>query len=68
MSASIVRNAAEVYDGRLAEIEAKLEAAKARLASHKQRQVQNPKSWGWAGDLAFVGELLDQVNDFLSGG
>lgn len=56
----------DLYEERVAEVDTKLEAIKARLKVHKEREATDPKNWGFNGDLAHVDAVLGEILDFLS--
>lgn len=56
----------ELYEERVAEVEAKLEALKAKLKVHKEREATDPKNWGFNGDLAHVDQVLGELVSFLA--
>ena len=56
----------DLYEERVAEVESKFEAIKARLKVHKEREATDPKNWGFNGDLAHVDAVLGEILDFLS--
>lgn len=57
--------AAATYTSRRNEIEAHLSAIDLGLEKHQQRQEQDPRNWGYAGDLAEVESLLRRAAEML---
>lgn len=56
----------ELYEERVAEVEAKLELLKTKLKTHKEREAADPKNWGFNGDLAHVDQVLGELVSFLA--
>ena len=49
------------YVQRVASVNAKIVELKARLAVHADHEAQNPKNWGYSGDMGRINELLDEL-------
>jgi hypothetical protein len=59
------RTAAEAYQAQRAKIAEKMVEIAKGLELHAQRQADDARNWGYAGDLAHVNELLSQVLESL---
>ena len=59
------QTAAEVYAERQADIGVLLDLLKEHLAFHAELAGRNPRSWGPAGDLAFVSQELKDLLVFV---
>ena len=55
----------ETYLETQAEIATLLKKIKAGLAEHNRREKQNPRNWGYVGDLQHIASELQEVSDFL---
>lgn len=55
----------DTYTSRREEIEAHLCAIDLGLEKHQKRQEQDPRNWGYAGDLAEVLRLLGEAARML---
>lgn len=53
------------YLARRKEVKEKLKAIEAHLEKHKAAAEGDPRNWGFAGDLGYVGEELDNILHFL---
>lgn len=62
---SMPKTARAAYARRRSQIEAKLARLEKGLEAHHERAAQEPKNWGYAGNLAYVEDLLDQALSFL---
>lgn len=59
--------AAQAYDENAATITAALNHLADGLAKHKRKAFADPKTWGYAGDLSYVADLLQQAARFING-
>ena len=55
----------ETYLETQAEINALLKKIKTGLAEHNRREKQNPRNWGYTGDLQHIASELQEISDFL---
>ena len=55
----------ETYLETQAEIDALLKKIKAGLTKHSRNEKQNPRNWGYVGDLQHIASELQEVSDFL---
>ena len=60
--------AAETYATRQREIAAMLEFLKCELEVHAEKAAEDPRNWGFAGDLGLVRQNLKETLVFLTGG
>jgi len=61
------RTAAQAYDENAATITAALNHLADGLAKHKREAHADPKNWGYAGDLSYVADLIQQAARFING-
>jgi len=59
------RTAAETYGNTRNRIDTKLAKLQEALAKHAAQQKEEPRNWGYAGDLGHVEEMLDGLSEFL---
>ena len=57
----------QLYESREKEIQKSLKEIKSLLKEHKNRFLNDPKNYGFAGDLGYVLEKLDEINEGFSG-
>ena len=60
--------APETYATRQREIAAMLEFLKCELEAHAEKAAQDPRNWGYPGDLGLVRQNLKETLVFLTGG
>lgn len=65
--ANTKKTAAEAYETGRTDAAAKIERLTAALNYHRAKQARNPLSWGPAGDLERLNELLDQAIQSIGG-
>lgn len=53
------------YQDAQKDAKARLTAIRNALAAHKKVEANDPKNWGFAGDLSYVNGKLDEILDFL---
>lgn len=59
------RSSTQEYKANQAKVDKLMKQAHKLLAEHAKKGKDSP-DWGYAGDLGHVGELLQQIVDFLS--
>lgn len=57
--------AQEKYNERQQSISELMKQMQELLKAHTKEQKQNPKNWGYAGELGYVEEQLQELVDFL---
>ncbi len=67
INARAAKTALDSYKAHQANISVLLKALHDELAMHNQRAVQQPRNWGFAGDLGAVQERLEEVVVMLGG-
>jgi hypothetical protein len=55
----------EQYSYHSEEIEKNLKLLQKKLKKHKSGFKENPKNWGYVGDLTYIKEKLVEINAFL---
>lgn len=55
----------ETYLETQAEIATLLKKIKLGMAEHSRREKQNPRNWGYVGDLQHIASQLQEASDFL---
>ena len=68
MKTTAKQTARETYETRQREIAAMLEFLKCELEGHAQKAAQDPRNWGFPGDLAHIRENLKETLVFVMGG
>ena len=59
------KTARAAYARRRKNIDAKLATLRTGLRAHHTRAAKHPGDWGYAGNLGYVEDLLDQALSFL---
>lgn len=60
-------SAAQRYERNSQRVQVKIAKLQTLLAYHAKQQAADPKSYAYAGDLAYVREQLDHAISFLTG-
>lgn len=66
MATRITKTAHAVYVERLQSVQERLKALDAKVAAHANREAQNERDWGFAGDLGHLELLLEEAEEFLA--
>lgn len=61
------KTAAQTYAERGTRVEVLMETLADAVEAHQKKQQGQPGNWGLVGDLAHVGDVLQEAIDFLRG-
>ena len=61
------RTATQAYEENRAAIQAAIKKLQDGLSKHRKEQSKEPRDWSYAGDAAFVLELVGRAASFING-
>ena len=67
INAQAEKNAQAAYSAHQSNIETLIKALRHELTLHEKRAAQQPKNWGFAGDLGGVQGRLEEIVGMLAG-
>ena len=67
MKTPTTNNAADAYRAAREHLDERLNRISHLVREHAERQYKNRESWGFAGDLNHLNELLDEAIEFMGG-